>query len=139
MALQFGEPRALDDIKLDDVMRYPIWLYAWEAGAQDKAGHETWQCPVTNATDVTPDMVEPIVTLHVKGTHLVASASYNAEQDQLEAISVWSDGAWASMADAGLRLPVCLVPVPSIHGQPDVHFICRDLDLDVATRAHANC
>ena len=136
MALQFGEPKALDDITLDDAVRNPIWLYVWEAGIEDQAGDETWQCPVTNATDVAPDMVEPVITLHVKGTHLIASASYNAELDQLEAISVWSDGAWTTMADAGLRVPVCLTPVASIHGRKDVEFICRDLDLDVATRAH---
>lgn len=136
MALQFGEPQPLDSITADDALRHPVWLYAWEAGVEDKAGDDTWQCPVTSGADVTPEMVEPVITLHVKGTHLVASACYNADQDQLEGISVWADGAWRSMADAGLRLPVCLTPVPSIHGQQGGEFVCRDFDLDIATRAH---
>lgn len=138
MALQFGEPRTLGEITPDEVLRHPVWLYVWEAGRKGGAAEDSASlCPVKDGADVGPGMVEPVVALRVKGTHLLAFGSYNAELDQLEAISVWSGGAWQGMGEAGLRQPVCLTPLASIHGQQGVEFICRDLDLDVATRAHA--
>jgi hypothetical protein len=102
MDLQFGTPKSLDEITLTDVQQHPIWLWVWEAGLEQQAEDETWQYPVTNTTDVTAGMIEPIISLRIKGTELIGSASYDPEA-ALEAIAVWQDGAWAMMRDSKLQ------------------------------------
>ena len=138
MDVQFGTPKSLEDITLADVQQHPIWVWVWEAGLEEQAEDETWQCPVTNTTDVTADMVEPIISLRIKGTELIASASYDPEREDLEGISVWQGGAWGSLRDTQLEAPVTLVAIPTIGGQAGVEFTCEDFERDQAHRVGAS-
>lgn len=137
MELRFGTPKSLDDVTLADVQQHPIWVWVWEAGLEEQAEDETWQCPVTNTTDVMAEMVEPIISLRVKDTSLIASASYNPEEDDLEGIAVWQDGAWVSLVDTKLKAPITLVAIPTIAGEASVEFTCDDFKRDRAGRAGA--
>lgn len=138
MDLRFGTPKSLEDITLADVQQHPIWVWVWEAGLEEQAEDETWQCPVTNTSDVTAAMIEPIISLRIKGTELIASASYDPEEDDLEAIAVWQDGAWVSLRDTKLNAPVKLVAIPTIAGEAGVEFTCDDFKRDRAGRVGAS-
>ena len=134
MKFEFGAPKALDDISLQDAMNHPIWLWAWEAGLEGEVEDETWQCPVLNTSDVTDAMTEPVVTLRIEGNDVIGSASYNAELDQLEAISIWENGAWTGIQETTLATPITLIAVPSIRGVTGVRFVCSEPDEDRASR-----
>ena len=135
MTLEFGKPKSLDDIKLEDVKKYPIWLWVWEAGLEEEAEDETWQCPVTNSMNVTASLSEPIITLTVEGENLFASASYNAEQNQLESIAIWANEEWQVLNKSGLKQPITFLSVPLINGKESVKFICSDIESEIAKRA----
>ena len=135
MTIEFGLPVPLDEISLADVLSHPIWVWVWEAGREGEADDETWQCPVIGTTNVTPGLVEPVITLRIEAEELHASASYSREQDRLEAISVWQDGAWVPLQETSLRTPVVFVAIPDIDGVPGVRFACKELASDLAARA----
>lgn len=134
MKLKIGTPKALDDISAQDVKTYPIWLWAWEAGLEDEVEDETWQCPVLNTSDVTDAMTEPVITLRIEGSDVIGSASYNAGLDQLEAISIWENGAWVGIQESTLAAPISLIAVPTIRGIASVKFVCSQPDEDRASR-----
>ena len=135
MTIHFGAPVPLEDITLAHVLEHPIWVWVWEAGRETEADDETWQCPVIGTQDVTPGFTEPVITLRVKGTPLVACGSYSFETDRVEAISLWRDGAWVDLREAGLPTPLVLVAVPRIEGVDGVAFVCEDLASEQAMRA----
>ena len=83
MKPEYGKPKSLDDVSLADVQEFPIWVWVWEAGLEKEAEDETWQCPIVNTKDVTDEMAEPVITLRVKGTDVIASASYKPKLDHL--------------------------------------------------------
>jgi len=134
MKIKVGTPKALDDISTQDVETHPIWLWAWEAGLEGEVEDETWQCPVLNTSDVTDAMMEPIITLRIEGCNVIGSASYNAELDQLEAISVWENGEWTGIQKATLAAPVMLISVATIRGIAGVRFFYSQTDEDRASR-----
>ena len=136
MTLEFGKPKSLDDIKLEDVKKYPIWLWVWEAGLEEEAEDETWQCPVINSTNVTASLTEPIITLTVEGSNLFASASYNAEKNQLESIAIWENEEWQLLNKSGLKQPITFLSVPLINRQENVKFVCTDVNSEIAKRAN---
>ena len=121
---RYGEPRSLDDIGLDDVLAHPIWVWVWEAGLEGADGveDETWQCPVLDTADVTDAMTEPVITLRIEGSDAIASASLDPREDRLAGISVWHEGAWANVDDAGLPEPVVFVAIPTLRGASGVRF-----------------
>lgn len=134
MELRYGTPKSLEDITLEDVETHPIWVWVWEAGLEDQAEDETWQCPVLGSIDVTPAMTEPVITVRINNGSAVGAASYNLERDQLEGISIWQDGEWIGVEDSDLVPPLSLVAVPTINGVAHVEFICNDVAEDVAAR-----
>jgi len=134
MKFKVGTPKALEDISAQDVEAHPIWLWAWEAGLEGEVEDETWQCPVLDTSDVTDAMTEPVITLRVEGSGVIGSASYNAGLDQLEAISIWENGAWTGIQEAALAAPVSLIAVPTIRGIAGVKFVCSQPDEDRAPR-----
>ena len=134
MELKFGPPKSLEDISVEDVQAHPIWVWVWEAGLEGEAEDETWQCPVISHSDVTSEMTEPVITLRVNGGAAVGSASYNAELDELEAISIWEEDTWVLVQKCSLPAPLSLIAVPTIRGVANVEFICDDPDTDRAKR-----
>lgn len=135
MNLIVGTPKPLSEISAQDVLEYPIWLWVWEAGLEESADDETWQCPVLETSDVTDGMTEPVITLKVKGTNIVGSASYNPRSDQLEAISIWEGEAWIGVEESELPTPIVFVAVPTIRGIEKAEFICSQPSSDRAVRA----
>ena len=135
MTVHFGPPVALDEITLADVLEHPIWVWVWEAGREGEADDETWQGPVLGTRNVTPGFTEPVITVRVKDTLHVGSASYSFEADRLEAISLWRDDGWIDLRAAGLAAPLVLVAVPSIEGVAGVEFVCADIASDCAARS----
>jgi hypothetical protein len=134
MTIHFGAPVPLDEITLAHVLEHPIWVWVWEAGREAEADDETWQCPVIGTQDVTPGFTEPVITVRVKDTPLVGSASYSFEADRLEAISLWRDEAWIDLRETGLATPLVLIAVPSIEGVAGVEFTCNELASERAER-----
>lgn len=135
MNLKFGKPKSPENIKLEDVKKYPIWLWVWEAGLEEDAEDETWQCPIINSTNVTATLTEPIITLSVEGSNLFASASYNAERNQLESIAIWTNEEWQLLNKSGLKEPITFLSVPLINGEENAKFICGDVKSEIAKRA----
>jgi hypothetical protein len=134
--MRYGSPRSMDDIALDDVLAHPIWVWVWEAGLEDAEGveDETWQCPVLDTTDVDDSMTEPVITLRIEGSAVIASGSFDPGEDRLLGISVWQEGAWVDFRDADLAEPIVFVAVPTIRGVAGVRFACNDPAEDRATR-----
>ena len=135
MAFKVGIPKPLDEISAQDVQTHPIWLWVWEAGLEGEADDETWQCPVLETSDVSEEMSEPVITLVVKGSNIIGSASYNPQSDQLEAISIWEGHTWIGVQETTLPVPISFVAVPTIRGMANVEFVCTDPSDDRASRA----
>lgn len=135
MAFKVGSPKPLDQISAQDLQRHPIWLWAWEAGLEGEADDETWQYPVLETLDVSEAMAEPVITVMVKGSDVVGSASYNSQSDQLEAISIWEGDTWIGVQETTLPTPISFVAVPTIRGMADVEFVCTEPHHDCASRA----
>lgn len=134
MSLQFGPPVPLDEITLPVALQHPVWVWAWEAGAEDEASDETDQCPVLNTTDVTDAFTEAIILFKVKGTDVYGSASFIPQKDRLEAIAFWEDGNWVMGPEASVAVPCTLVAIPTIRGERDVEFAFSDASGDEAQR-----
>jgi hypothetical protein len=80
-------------------------------------------------------MIEPIITLRVKGQDLHASGTYDHGERMVDCISVWSDGEWKVLSQTeGLTGPLTFVAVPSICGEQAVEFLCEDLKKEEAVR-----
>ncbi|MEN0054028.1 MAG: hypothetical protein AAGC65_10175 [Mucilaginibacter sp.] len=129
-----GKAKPLDEITLQDVLEYPIW--EWATNQETVEGQdETWQQPITNATDVTTDMVQPTITLTIKGTDEYASAEYNFDNNQLESIAIWEGDEWISIFDKeGLTFPLRFISIPTILGLPAAEFEMNDWQADFAKR-----
>jgi len=131
---EYGPAKALDLITLDDVLENPIWF--WALDQETEPGQdETWQKPLVSSTDVTARMIEPVITLRVKGRDLHASGSYDHRERMVYGISVWSNGEWKALSQTeGLAGPLTFVAVPSICGEQAVEFLCEDLEKEEAVR-----
>jgi len=131
---EYGPAKSLESITLDDVLEHPIWF--WALDQETEYGQdETWQKPLLSSTDVTARMIEPIITLRVKGQDLHASGSYDHIERMVYGISVWSNGEWKALSQTeGLTGPLTFIAVPSICGEQAVEFLCEDLKKEKAVR-----
>lgn len=131
---EYGAAKPLESITLDDIVEYPIWF--WALDEETEPGQdESWQKPLVSSTGVTARMVEPIITLRVKGQDLHASGTYDHDERMVDGISVWIDGEWKVLSQTeGLSGPVTFVAVPSICGEQAVEFVCEDLKKEEAVR-----
>ena len=133
--ISFGSAKSLDDITLDDVLKYPVWLWVWETGNDGGSGQdETWQQPVISTAEVTAEMTEPIITFRVKGTDIIGSGSYDPRAEKLFGMALWIDNSWQMLSASTLSPPLIFVAVPPIRGATDVDFICENLASDEAFR-----
>ena len=135
MSLSFGSAKSLDDITLDDVLKYPVWLWVWETGQEGcPEQDETWQQPVISTSEVSDEMTEPIISFRVRGTDIFGSGSYDPEAEKLFGMALWIDNSWQMLSASTLSPPLTFVAVPPIRGVVDVQFICEDLLSDKAHR-----
>lgn len=131
---KFGESKPLESITLDDVLAHPIWV--WAIDEEDKPGQdETWQKPVINTSDVSHHLVDPIITIRIKGRDIHGSATYNHRRKMLNGISLWIDGKWVGLREAkDIPHPLFLIAIPTIRGKSNMEFRCDDFASDEATQ-----
>lgn len=133
MAYTTGKSKSLDDITLDDVLKYPIW--EWALGEEGEDGQdETWQRPIIDTDNITDDIFNPTITLKIKDTELFGSAEFDNETQSLSAISVWLDNEWKILNQTQIKTPIIFIAIPKIDGAQNVEFICKSLSSDYAER-----
>ena len=64
MAYTTGKTKSLDDITLDDALKYPIWEWALDEEGED-GQDETWQRPIVDTDNVTDDIYNPTITIKI--------------------------------------------------------------------------
>jgi len=133
MSYEVGKPKSLDDIRLENCIKYPIWEFALDE--EDVPGQdETWQRPIISS-DVTEDMYNPIITFAVKGTQMYGSGTYDHARGILTGNAIWIDGRWVILTKVpNLLTPAVFVALPSIRGVHSVQFVCDDIQSDTAVR-----
>ena len=82
MAYTTGKSKSLDDITLDDALKYPIWEWALDEEGED-GQDETWQRPIVDTDNVTDDIYNPTITIKIKDTELFGSAEYDNDTQKL--------------------------------------------------------
>lgn len=136
MSYTTGKAKSLEDITLDDVLEYPIW--EWALGEETVPGQdETWQRPIISTTNVTDEMVQPTITIIVKGSNVYGSAEFNYSEQVLESTAVWHDDEWISVFDyETFVFPVTFVAIPTIQGQSGVEFEYVNWQMETAKRVN---
>lgn len=121
MAVQFGRAKHNEKIKIQDCMRYPIWV-----SAHDERHDEEWQKPIKNKSDVDGEVLRidnPIITIRVDGQETYGCGYYDGSKGILYAIALWMDEEWVIIEHAeGIEFPLTLVAVPTIKGESNVRF-----------------
>jgi len=133
MAYTTGKSKSLDDITLDDALKYPIWEWALDEEGED-GQDETWQRPIVDTDNVTDDIYNPTITIKIKDTELFGSAEYDNDTQSLSAISIWLDNEWKILSDTQIMTPITFIAIPKIDGIQNVEFICGSLTSDNAER-----
>lgn len=65
MKYETGQSKPIGDVTLDDMLKYPIWIFAIdEEGEEDQ--DETWQKPITNSSNVGKELFEAYILLNEK-------------------------------------------------------------------------
>jgi hypothetical protein len=133
MSYQTGRAKSLDDITLEDCLKYPIW--EWALDEEGILGQdETWQRPIIGS-DVTEEINTPTITFSVKGTQLHGSGSYDHTEGTLTGNAIWVNEAWVILAKVtGIQIPAVFVALPSIRGISGIEFVCENLQSDTAIR-----
>ncbi len=133
MAYTTGKSKSLDDITLDDALKYPIWEWALDEEEED-GQDETWQRPIVDTDNVTDDIYNPTITIKIKDTELFGSAEYDNDTQSLSAISIWFDNEWKILSETQIMTPITFIAIPKIDGIQNVEFICDSLTSDNAKR-----
>lgn len=126
MTYSTGKAKSLDDISLNDVLKYPIWEWALDEEGEDDQD-ETWQRPIISTNNVTDDIFNPTITLKIKDSELYCSAEYDNETQSLSSISIWLDNEWRCLSHTNLNPPITLISIPKINGKDNIQFICDDI------------
>jgi hypothetical protein len=133
MPYSTGESKSLDDITLEDVLKYPIW--EWALDEEGEVGQdETWQRPIIDTDNLTDDIYNPTITFKIKDTDLFGSAEFDDDTQSLSAISIWLDNKWKVLSETQITTPTIFIAIPKIDGVQDVEFICNNLTSDNAER-----
>ena len=133
MAYTTGKSKSLDDITLDDALKYPIWEWALDEEEED-GQDETWQRPIVDTDNVTDDIYNPTITIKIKDTELFGSAEYDNDTQSLSAISIWFDNECKILSETQIMTPITFIAIPKIDGIQNVEFICDSLTSDNAKR-----
>ena len=128
MQNQYGAAKANIDITLQDLLAHPIWLWCLTLDLPDEDdgpldGDETWMRPLLSSADVTPEMVQPMIRLAIKGTEFHASGLYDHATGSLDAICVYPPGGPTQPQRVqGLSSPIIYVAAPTISDVAGVEF-----------------
>ncbi len=133
MGYKTGKSKSLDEITLDDALKYLIWEWALDEEGEE-GQDETWQRPILDTDDVTEDIYNPTITLKMKNNDLFASAEFDNETQTLSAISIWHNTEWKTLNQSKVNTPIIFVALPKINGVQNVEFICDNINTDIAER-----
>ena len=139
MEFATGRSKSLEDITLEDCLEQPIWVWALDEEGVD-GQDETWQKPVTGATEVTPELIAHFLVLNIPfnvvGTDLLGSGDYDHERGEIGGFAIWQDGGWKPrLRDVeGLTFPVEFEALPPICGRAGVRFVCNSQEVFTARR-----
>lgn len=133
MAYKTGKSKPFAEITLEDILEYPIWEYALdEEGVEGQ--DESWIRPVIDTTDVTEEIVSPIITIKIKDINIYGCGEYDNDTETIVGISVNINGEWKALCEADLPVPVIFISIPTIEGVKNIEFICTDLEDEEASR-----
>lgn len=133
MTYTTGKSKSLDDITLDDALKYPIWEWALDEEGEE-GQDETWQRPIVDTDNVTDDIYNPTITIKIKDTDLFGSAEFDNDTQSLSAISIWIDNEWKVLSKTQITTPITFIAIPKIDGIQNVEFFCDSLTGDTAER-----
>ena len=131
MKYQFGKPKNLDSITQEDVLKNKVWLWTWEAGLELEY-NEDWQVPLIGVDDIQNEITEPIITLKILETDLIASGSFNYKKRRIYAIAVWKNNSWEMITKSSLEAPIKFTSLIKIGGNEKTEFIMTDKNADEA-------
>jgi len=128
----FGKSKCIVDIRLEDVLRNPIWVWCLdEEGVEGQ--DETWQKPVIDTTDIcdalADELAGTLIVFKVVSTRYYGSGSYDHRFGTIEGFWIWDGDLRPDLKDIeGLIGPVILEAVPTICGKSNVKFSCATPD-----------
>ena len=131
MEYELGKPKDLDSITKNDVLENKVWLWTWEAGIEGEYD-EDWQVPVIGIDNIANEFKEPIITLKIAGTDLIASGSFDHTEKKIFGIAVWRNDSWELIADSSNAEPIKFMSLVKINGIENVEFIMTDKNSDEA-------
>ncbi len=115
-----GDPKLIDDVSLEDMLKYPIWKMVFDLAGTDE--NDVYQSPIINTDNVTDDFVDPFILLKVKGTNYYLSAQYYIPNLMVHKFWGWD----MHNILENLPRPLVLIAVPLINGMADVEFKADD-------------
>lgn len=133
MGYTTGKSKSLEDITLEDALKYPIWEWALDE-EEEEGQDETWQRPIIDTDNITREINNPTITLKIKDTALYGSAEFDNQAQSLSAISIWNNNEWIALDQTKLKTPIIFISIPKIEGTKNVEFLCESLTCDNAKR-----
>lgn len=117
------EKKPIEEITLDDMKRYPIWIFDYE-NESDEEEDETWQKPVTNSTDVTKDIYEAYIHLRSDDAVYDLSGCIDVDKLTLTDLCFWDSisKVWVPVVQINNYQVLKLIAVPSVLSQSDMKF-----------------
>lgn len=120
-----GGALPLEEIYLPELEKYPIWIYALDNEEEyDENQDESWLKPITNATNVTKDLVEAYILLKVKENGYPAFGHLDIQKMTLDDLWFWDaeNNDWIELRKLNLTPPIHLISIPAIMDQTAVEF-----------------
>ncbi len=131
MKYNFGKPKNLDSITKEDVLESKVWIWTWEADLEGEFD-EDWQVPVNGIENIENEFTEPIITLKIAETDLIASGSYDNNEKKVFGIAIWKNNSWELITDSTLVEPIKFESLVKICGNEKTEFIMTDKNSDEA-------
>jgi hypothetical protein len=73
-----GDLSPIEDVRLSDLEKYPIWVFAIDHEEDYEEGQdESWIAPITNSTDVGEELCDTYILLRVKGNDCPVFAHFD--------------------------------------------------------------
>ena len=121
------------DQSLEDMKEHPIWLWGIQVNNPEDAdgvngGDETGMRAWLGEPNVTPEMMNPMILLRVKGTDLWAAGLYDHKRKLIDAIGMYGSEGYrpTSWYIETPGIPITYVAVPKIDGQPNIEFKAKN-------------
>lgn len=120
---QYGEPKHVDDLTLEDFVTYPIWEMYLED--EENYAEFEWYRPVLNATDVTKSLDFSRILLKDKHSETWFCAQVCIKNNKLDDCDLWrwnEENDEFEGYDPDKNSPLTLVAIPTIKGVENCEF-----------------